>query len=104
MEYIPYVAIGGASVVAYLIMWWACGRYTSRPMRALFTSIAILLGFMIYFIIGFALMPIFVGTTAEAREGGIAIAQHFKIALTVLLVVTIGVVNARKARGPKRDA
>ena len=88
MGYISYIAAAVACLVAGLIMWWAFDRYQSRLAKGLFAGLAILLGFVIYFVSGIVLIPILSTSTSEASEAGTAIGHGFKMLSTLLLVVT----------------
>ena len=94
MDDISFVAAAGATVVAGLMMWWACGRYQSRLKRALFGVAAVFLGFFAYFVLGILFV---VMRPDVARETGSAIFGHgVKTLSMMLLAVNIVVLNVRR--------
>src|SRR5262249_377895 len=100
MDDISYVAAVGASAVAGLILWWASGRYESRLKRGLFSAITILLGFVVYFVLGVLFLIV---RPDVARETGLAIGHGVKVLSMMLLAVNAVVLSVRrrpKAPGP----
>jgi hypothetical protein len=96
MDDISYVAAVGASIVAGLILWWACGRYQSRITRALFSVITIFVGFLVYFLLGILFIVMRPGI---AHETGLAINHGLKVLTTMLLAVNAAILALRsKAR------
>src|SRR5262249_18850602 len=94
MDDISFVAAAGATVVAGLMMWWACGRYQSRLKRALFGVAAVFLGFFAYLVLGILFV---VMRPDVARETGSAIFGHgVKTLSMMLLAVNIVVLNVRR--------
>lgn len=92
MDDISYVTAIGASAVAGLILWWACGRYQSRLKRALFSAIAILLGFVAYFALGLLFIII---RPDVAHETGLAIGHGVKVLTTMLVIVNAVILTVR---------
>jgi hypothetical protein len=92
MDDISYVAAVGASIVAGLILWWACGRYQSRITRALFSVITIFVGFLVYFLVGILFIVMRPGI---AHETGLAINHGLKVLTTMLLAVNAAILALR---------
>jgi uncharacterized membrane protein len=98
MDDISYVAVVGAGVAAGVMLWWACGRYQSRLARALLSVTAIIVGFLVYLVLGILFVVI---RPERAHETGLALGHGFQVLTIVLAVVTAAILALRspKSRG-----
>ena len=100
MDNISYVAAVGASVVAAITLWWACGRYQTRLARALFSVATIIVGFLVYVLLG----VLFVVMRPElARQTGMQLGHGFQTLTIMLAVVTAGILALRGAKAPDKS-
>lgn len=95
MDDISYVAAVGASVVAGLMLWWASGRYQSRLARAVSSVTTIIVGFLVYLVLGILFV---VMRPERAHQTGLELGHGFKV-LTIMLAAVTAIILA--LRSPK---
>ena len=95
MDDISYVAGVGASVVFGVIVWWAYGRFQSRPTKALCSFGASILATIVYCVLGIVFM---MARPERMHETGVAIAHGFKTFAVMAAVVQSIMMTWRRPR------